>query len=81
MLGAAAVRPRRTDMLQPEPGGLLGQSASSFMCFIYTTQQSTLPFLLHYGARRCLGPSNKASGLKPPLHLGLLLQAAERIES
>lgn len=47
-------------MLQPEPAGLLGQSALSFMLFIYTMQQSTLQFLLRCGARRCLGLQNKA---------------------
>lgn len=47
-------------MLQPGPFGLLGQSAWSFMLFIYTMQQSTLTFLLHCRARRCLGLQNKA---------------------
>lgn len=50
----------RINMLQPKPAGLLGQSSSSFMLFIYTMQQSTLQFLLHCGARRCLDLQNKA---------------------
>lgn len=50
----------RINMLQPKPVGLLGQSSLSFMLFIYTMQQSTLQFLLHCGARRCLGLQNKA---------------------
>lgn len=33
-------------MLQPEPVGLLGQSALSFMLFIYAMQQSNSPILI-----------------------------------
>lgn len=47
-------------MLHSALAGLLGLSASSFMLFIYNMQQSALQFLLHCGARRCLGLQNKA---------------------
>lgn len=60
-------------MLQPEPVALLGQSALSFMVFIYTIEQSNSPILI-----TLRGPGNaSASGTK--LHiLGLQPCAFEK---
>lgn len=69
-------------MLQPEPVGLLGQSASSFMLFICTVQQSALQLLLHCGARSCPGLQNKAPHfrLETQRALGLLLHTENKME-
>lgn len=60
-------------MLQPEPVALLGQSASSFMVFIYTIEQSNSPILI-----TLRGPGD-ASASRTKLHiLGLQPCAFEK---
>lgn len=61
-------------MLQPEPVGLQGQSALSFMLFIYTMQRSNSPILIAPRGLAILWPPEQSSTFQArnPARLGMV---------